>query len=179
MRNVDYLLAGPEASFPSATDGRLRRTRARTERTMTDWRANLLEDDDAIRDLLRRTRHIAVLGIKPEAHADQPAFYVPKYLQEHGYGIIPVPVYYPEVTEILGEPVFRRLVDIPGDVDLVDVFRRPRDIPPHIPDILAKRPKAVWFQLGIREDGAAAVLARAGILVVQDRCIMADHRRLL
>ena len=117
-----------------------------------------------------------MLGIKTEAQASQPAFYVPSYLQSAGFQIIPVPVYYPEATQILGQQVFRRLVDIPIDVDLVNIFRRSQEVPPHVDDILAKMPKAVWLQSGIRNDAAAEVLAKAGIKVVQDRCIMVDHR---
>jgi predicted CoA-binding protein len=88
-----------------------------------------------------------------------------------------VPVYYPDVTAILGQPVYRRVADVPGPIDLVDVFRRSGDIPPHLDDLLAAKPKAVWFQLGIRNDEVAEALARAGIRVVQDRCLMVDHRR--
>jgi predicted CoA-binding protein len=117
-----------------------------------------------------------VLGIKTEAQAGQPAFYVPNYLQSAGFQIIPVPVYYPEARVILGQQVFRRLVDIPIEVDLVNVFRLSQDVPPHLEDILAKMPKAVWMQSGIRNDAAAEKLAKAGIKVVQDRCIMVDHR---
>jgi predicted CoA-binding protein len=119
-----------------------------------------------------------VLGIKTEAQADQAAFYVPKYMQAAGYEIIPVPVYYPEVNEILGCRVYRKLADIPGSVDLVNVFRRSKDVPGHVADILAKGPRAVWLQLGIRDDEVALTLAEAGIKVVQDRCIMVDHRAL-
>ena len=139
---------------------------------------NVLEDRDAIQDLICRTRRIAVLGIKTERQADQPAFYVAAYLAEAEFDIVPVPVYYPDVTQILGRPVYRRLMDIPGPIDLVDVFRRSQDIPPHLPDILEKRPAAVWFQLGIRNDAAAEELAAAGILVVHDHCLMVEHRRL-
>jgi uncharacterized protein len=139
---------------------------------------NILEDRAAIQALIRRTRRIAVLGMKTERQENQPAFYVPRYLADAGFDIVPVPVYYPEVTEILGRPVYRRLVDIPATIDLVDVFRRPHDIPPHVPDILEKRPAAVWFQLGITNDTAALELAEAGILVVQDHCLMVEHRRL-
>ena len=96
---------------------------------------------------------------------------------EDGVDVVPVPVYYPDVTHILGKPVYRRLVDIPGELDLVDVFRRPQDIDQHVDDILAKKPRAVWFQSGIRNDAAARRLAEAGIKVVQDRCLMVDHRR--
>jgi predicted CoA-binding protein len=140
-----------------------------------DWRAHLLESPAGIKRVLEYTRRIAVLGIKTE-ETGQPAYYVPAYAQRVGYEIVPVPVYYPEVTEILGEPVYRRVADVPGEVDLVNVFRRPRDIPPHVDDIIAKRPKAVWFQLGIRNEEAAERLARAGIDVVQDRCLLVELR---
>jgi len=145
---------------------------------MADWRANLLTDDARIRDLLRSTRRVAVLGIKTEAQADQAAFYVPKFLSGAGVEVVPVPVYYPEVKEILGRPVYRKLADVPGPIDVVDVFRRPADVPAHVDDLKAKRPRAVWLQLGIRNDAAAEALAREGILVVQDRCLMVDWRRL-
>jgi predicted CoA-binding protein len=144
---------------------------------MADWKDNLITDEAGVQRLLAGVRRVAVLGIKTEAQADQAAFYVARYVAEHGAEVIPVPVYYPQVTEILGRPVFRKVADVPGEVDLVDVFRKPSDIPPHLDDLLAKRPRAVWFQLGIRNDAAAEGLARAGILVVQDRCLMVDWRR--
>ncbi len=102
-----------------------------------------------------------------------------RYLAAQGYDVVPVPVYYPEALEILGRPVYRRVQDVPDGVDLVDVFRRPQDIPPHVEDLIAARPKAIWFQLGIRNDAAARQLAEAGIRVVQDRCTLVEHRRLL
>ena len=141
-----------------------------------DWNENLIDGPSDIRDLIRHTQRIAVLGIKTEAQADQPAFYVSKYLVSAGFEVIPVPVYYPEVTEILGKRVYRRLMEIPGAIDLVDVFRRSQDINGHVEDILAKKPTAVWFQSGIRNDPAAEMLAKAGIKVVQDRCLMVEHR---
>jgi len=131
-----------------------------------------------MRALLRQTRRIAVLGIKPESRSDQPAHFVPAYTKEAGFEVIPVPVYYPEVTEILGERVYRRLVDVPGAIDMVNVFRRPEHIPPHVDDIIAKQPRAVWFQLGIRNDEAAERLAKAGIDVVQDRCLKVELMRM-
>jgi uncharacterized protein len=145
---------------------------------MINWQENIVTDTVGIRELLVATKAIAVLGIKTEAQADQPAFYVPKYMHNAGFKIIPVPVYYPEVTRILGEQVYRKLTDIPVDVDMVNVFRRPQDIPPHLEDILAKKPKCVWMQLGISHAAVAEQLARAGIKVVQDRCLMVDHRYL-
>jgi predicted CoA-binding protein len=145
---------------------------------MAGWQDYILTDDGRIRALLADTRRVAVLGIKTEAQAGQPAFDVPQFLAGRGVEVVPVPVYYPEVKEILGRPVFRKVADVPGPVDIVDVFRRPTDVPPHVPDLLAKRPRAVWLQLGIRNDAAAEALAREGILVVQDRCMLVEWRRL-
>jgi len=140
-----------------------------------NWKDNLIDSPSDIRNLIRQTQRIAVLGIKTEAQADQPAFYVPKYLVTAGFEVMPVPVYYPEVMEILGKRVYRRLMEIAGNIDLVDVFRRSQDINGHVEDILAKKPTAVWFQSGIRNDAAAETLAKAGIKVVQDRCLMVEH----
>jgi predicted CoA-binding protein len=91
------------------------------------------------------------------------------YLKKAGFEIIPVPVYYPEATVILAEKVYRKLIDIPGAIDMVDVFRRSHDVAGHIDDILAKKPNSVWLQSGIRNDAAAEIFAKAGIKVVQDR----------
>lgn len=137
------------------------------------WQQHLIDDDAGIRALLERTHRIAVLGIKtPETR--QPAYYVPEYAKRAGYQIVPVPVYFPDVTEILGEPVYRSVSAVPGDVDMVNVFRRARDIDAHVDDIIAKKPASVWFQLGIRNDAAAERFARAGIDVVQDRCLLVE-----
>jgi predicted CoA-binding protein len=144
---------------------------------MADWRDNLINDSRGIADVIRETKTIAVLGIKPESHRDQAAFYVPAHMHAAGFEIIPVPVYYPDITEILGKPVFRTLAAIGRPIDMVNVFRRPNDIPPHVDDILAAQPKSVWFQLGIRNDAAAQRLAEAGIKVVQDRCLMVEQGR--
>ena len=140
---------------------------------MTDWRRHLLESPDEISSLLARVRSVAVLGIKT-ADAGAPAHFVPAYAQRAGLRVIPVPVFYPEVTELLGEPVFRSLAAIGERVDLVTVFRRPKDIPAHVDDILAARPGAVWLQSGIRHDEVAERLARAGVDVVQDKCLMIE-----
>jgi predicted CoA-binding protein len=139
-----------------------------------DWRRHLIDDDAGIGRVIAHTRRIAVLGIKIDAN--QPAHYVPEYAQRVGYEIVPVPVYYPEVTEILGERVYRTVNAVPGDVDMVNVFRRPQDVLAHVDDILAKKPKSVWMQLGIRNDEAAERFARAGIDVVQNRCLMVELR---
>ncbi|HZG43098.1 MAG TPA: CoA-binding protein [Longimicrobium sp.] len=143
----------------------------------SDWRQNLVTTGDGIAQLLRETKRIAVLGIKTEAQAGQPAFYVPEYLHNAGLDVVPVPVYYPDATRILGKPVYRRVGDVPGPVDMVNVFRRSEDVAPHVDDILAAKPKAVWMQSGIRNDQAAQRFAEAGIKVVQDRCLMVEHRR--
>ena len=143
-----------------------------------DWRVNLIGTDEGLRELLAETRRVAVLGMKTERQAYQPAFYVPQYLVSAGLEVVPVPVYYPEATEILGLKVYRKLADVPGRVDMVNVFRRSEDIPPHLEDMLAARPKSVWFQSGIRHDRVAEQLARAGIKVVQDLCLMVEHRAL-
>ena len=140
--------------------------------------AHLIDDDAGLTRVLRETRTVAVLGAK--AGASEPAHYVPKYLQAQGYRIVPVnPLLAGQ--SILGETVVGSLADLPEPVDLIDVFRRPEYLPGHAREILALpwRPRTVWFQLGIRHDGAAAELARHGIDVVQDRCVMPEHRRLL
>ena len=139
------------------------------------WRDHLLESPAQIKDLLENTHRIAVLGIKPDP--DQPAYYVPEYADRAGYEIIPVPVYYKELTEIMSKKVYRKIADVPGAVDMVNVFRRPHDIPPHVDDIIAKKPKCVWMQMGIRNDAAAERFAKVGIDVVQDRCLMVEMRR--
>lgn len=141
------------------------------------WRDNLIEgDEDRLLAVLKGARRVAVLGIKTEAARGQPAFYVPLALQQMGLQIVPVPVYYPDATEILGQRVYRRVADVPGEVDIVDVFRRSGDVAAHLPDLLTKKPRAVWLQSGIRDDRTAEALARAGIQVVQDRCLMVDYR---
>jgi uncharacterized protein len=143
-----------------------------------DWRENLISSSAGVRDLLAQMHRIAVLGMRPEQYPYKPAFYVPAALAELGLEIVPVPVYDRDVRSILGRPVYHSLAAIPGVIDLVDVFRRSVDIAAHLDDMLASRPKAVWFQSGIRNDQAAETLARAGIKVVQDRCLMVEYRRL-
>lgn len=144
------------------------------------WRRHLLTEPAAIHAALGRLKTIAVVGIKP-ADTDAPAFYVPEYAQRAGFKIIPVPVYYPEMTKELGEPAYRSLGAIPtppAPVDVVQLFRRPADIPPHLDDILAVKPRMVWMQLGIRHDEVAETLARAGIDVVQDHCMLVELRKM-
>ena len=140
---------------------------------MSDWSQHLIEDADGITSLLDRIQTVAVLGIKVR-ETGAPAYYVPEYAQRAGMKIFPVPVYYPDVTEILGEPVHRTVAGIGAPIDLVNVFRRSQDIPAHVDDILKAKPSAVWFQLGIRNDAAAERFAKAGIDVVQDRCLLVE-----
>lgn len=139
--------------------------------------ARIIEDEAGIAALVQGLKRVAVLGIKTEEQAGQPSIEVPRYLQRAGIEVVPVPVYYPEVKEILGQPVFRKLTAVPGQVDLVDVFRRSEDVPKHLEELLAMKPKAVWLQLGIEHDEVAEKLVAAGIDVVQNRCLMVDHRR--
>jgi uncharacterized protein len=143
-----------------------------------EWRTNLVGDDAGLLKILRAARTIAVLGAKGEPA--QPAFYVPVYLQTRGYRVLPVN---PTRTgeRIFGEPVVATLGDLREPVDVIEIFRRPQFLPAHALEIvrLPWRPSAVWFQLGIRHDGAAETLARAGIQVDQDRCMMPEHQRLM
>lgn len=144
-----------------------------------NWKSNFVTTDEEIESLLDTTKRIAVLGIKPETHANQPAHYVPRYMQNVGYEIVPVPVYYPEATEILGHKVFRDLREIPGEIDMINVFRLPHDIPKHTVEILEAKPKSVWIQSGLRNDEVAEIFANSGIKVVQDLCLMVEHRALI
>ena len=136
-----------------------------------------LTTDPEIADVLRAARTIAVLGAHEQPQ--KPAFYVPEYLHERGYRIVPVnPVLAGEV--LWGETVRGTLAEIDEPVDVVDVFRRPELLMGHMADLLAMkpRPKLVWLQLGIRDDAFARAVQAAGMDVVQDRCTLADHRRL-
>ena len=143
-----------------------------------DWQRNLVDDDAGLARILREARTIAVLGAK--LGAGEPAYYVPAYLAARGYRVRPVnPVLAGQA--VLGEVAVATLADLTEPVDVIDVFRRPEYLPAHAAEIvrLPWMPAAVWFQLGIRHDAAAATLARAGIRVVQNRCMMPEHRRLL
>lgn len=148
-----------------------------TSNAPTDWRAHLVESAVGIARIIAATKRIAVLGIKIR-ESGEAAYYVPAYAQRAGIEVVPVPVYYPEVTEILGQAVYRTVSAIPDAVDMVNVFRPAPKIDAHLEDIIAKRPASVWFQLGIRNDAAAERLARAGIDVVQDRCLLVELQSL-
>jgi len=139
--------------------------------------ARVIDDDEGIREVLRRSGTVAVLGAHPERR--RPAYYVPAYLAERGYRVLPVnPGFVGE--ELFGELFVARLPDVEEPVDLVDVFRRAEHVPDHVPEILRMEPlpRVVWLQLGIRSDEAAEKLVEAGIDVVQDHCALAEHRRL-
>ena len=134
-------------------------------------------NDARIREILQGSPTIAVLGVHHEP--EKAAYYVPEYLHDEGYRIIGVNPNFTDQT-LFGSKVFATLAEITEPVDLVDVFRRAEDIPKHVEDILAMkpRPKVVWFQLGIKNEDAAKILEAAGILVIQNRCTLADHQRL-
>ena len=143
---------------------------------MDDWSRNLVDDDAGLTRILREARTVAVLGVK--ADAAEPAYYVPAYLAARGYRLRPVN---PTLAgrRVLDEAVVATLAELAGPVDVIDVFRRPEFLPAHAAEIvrLPWRPAAVWFQLGIRNDAAADRLAAAGIDVVQDRCLLVEHKR--
>jgi len=135
-----------------------------------------IEADPALRDLLAGAHAIAVLGAKADPAAE--AQRIPLYLESAGYTVLRVN---PKLSR-RGEASFlSRLADLPAPVDLIDVFRASANIPAHVEEILALpwRPRAVWLQLGVRDDASAARLEQHGIAVVQDRCILREHLRLL
>ena len=145
---------------------------------MSDWRGHLVSDDAGLTAIFREAKTVAVVGAKDDPA--EPAHYVPAYLHARGYRILPVN---PKLTgrRLHDAATVARVADLPEPVDVIEVFRRPEYLPGHAAEILALpwRPRAVWFQLGIRNDSAAEALARAGIRVVQDRCMMPEHRRLI
>jgi len=142
-----------------------------------EWRSLLADDSETITRVLHDMRRIAVIGIKPR-EAGGPAYSVPAYLQRHGYDIVPVPTYYPDITEILGVTVHRSLATVSPPADLVQLFRRPADVPRHLDELLLAKPAVVWMQLGIHHEQVAETLARAGIRVIQNRCLQVEleHR---
>lgn len=144
-------------------------------RDASEWRSHLLAHSSQLPAVLSSAHRIAVIGIKPEI-VGGPAYYVPEYLQAAGYEVIPVPVYYPDVTEMLGAPVHRSLRTVTPPADLVLLFRRSHDVAQHVEEILAATPRVVWMQQGIQDAEVAETLARAGIDVVQDKCAMIEHR---
>ena len=137
--------------------------------------AGFEESDEQLNDLLTNAKTIAVVGAKDQQSED--AFRVPLYMQRAGYRVMPVN---PKLSNALGETCHSMLTEITNAVDIVNLFRAPEHIPGHVDEILAldPRPMAVWMQLGIHNGEAAKRLREAGIGVIQDRCIMVDHRRL-
>ncbi len=130
--------------------------------------------DDEIRELLQKSKKIAIVGISRKE--DRDSFKVAKYLKEHGYQIIPVnPVY----EEVLGEKCYKSLSDIPFEVDIVDIFRRPDAIPPIVDEAIKIGAKAVWMQLGLAHNESAKKAREAGLQVVQSKCIKIEHAKLL
>jgi len=141
-----------------------------------DWHDYLVDNDESIRQILKTSRTIAVVGIKDETHAQEAAHSVPAYLQSRGYKIIPVNPHY---KAVFGKPSFSTLSEISEPVDIVMMFRAPANVPMHVDDALHLKPKVLWMQTGIRNQDAAHKLAKNGIKVVQDHCMYMDHLRLI
>jgi len=134
----------------------------------------IVDDIAGLRRLLAQSRTIAVVGLSQHWH--RPSFFAAKYLQEHGYRIIPVN---PTCTEVLGEKSYPTLAAIPDPVDVVDCFRRPAEMPALAREAVAKGAKVLWMQLGIRSAEAEAIADAAGLDVVTDRCMKIEHGRIL
>jgi len=133
----------------------------------------VLTADDDIRSILLAAKSIAVLGLSPKP--DRDSYKVAAYLQRHGYRILPVR---PGQSEILSEKAYASLEDLPGSVDIIDVFRSSDQVLPHAREALRLKPKLFWMQEGIESHEAAALLTAAGIHVVMNRCIKREHVRL-
>jgi predicted CoA-binding protein len=131
-------------------------------------------DEATIRALLREMKRVVVVGLSPKPQRD--SYRVARYLQEHGYEVVPV---YPREETILGETVYRRVRDVPGPIDLVDVFRRSEHLPAVFDDVLASPARAIWTQLGCVDEDGAARAREQGLTVVMNRCVMVDHARIL
>ena len=132
-----------------------------------------MDDIDTLRRILSQSRVIAVVGLSADWF--RPSYFAAKYMQEHGYTVIPVNPRYPEV---LGQKCYRSLREIPGKVDLVDCFRKTEDIPPIAEDAIAIGAKVLWQQLGVNNEAAAAKARAAGLDAVTDRCVKIEHGRL-
>lgn len=131
------------------------------------------DDIPTLRRILKDCRTIAVVGLSAEWH--RPSFFAAKYMQDHGYRIVPVNPKYPE---ILGEKSYARLEDIPFPVDMVDVFRKEQDIPPIAKSAVAIGAKCLWQQLGLKSEEADRIATEAGLDSVWDRCVKIEHARL-
>ncbi|MBI2608421.1 MAG: CoA-binding protein [Deltaproteobacteria bacterium] len=133
---------------------------------------NISANNKAIKELLSKAKTIAVVGLSPDP--DKPSFEVARYLKEQGYKIVPVR---PDEQEVLGEKAYASLKDIPFPVDIVDVFRRPEHMPVVVDEAIPLKPKAIWMQLGIEHQEAARKASKAGIQVIEDRCILIEHKK--
>ncbi len=129
--------------------------------------------DTELKEILSKNKTVAVIGMSKNPEKD--AYRIPEYLKKKGYRIIPVN---PTADEILGEKAYKKVTDIPDQLDIVDVFRPSEDVPNYVDDVISKRPKVFWLQLGIENTTAEEKVASAGIKVVFDRCMMAEHKRL-
>jgi len=133
-----------------------------------------IDDIAGLRRILATSRVIAVVGLSGNWY--RPSYFAAKYMQEHGYRIIPVN---PNYTEVLGEKCYPDVASIPGPVDVVDCFRKPDEMPPLAREAVAKGARVLWMQLGIRNDEAAGIANAAGLEVVQDRCVKIEHARIM
>jgi predicted CoA-binding protein len=134
----------------------------------------IVDDIAGLRRVLAQTKSIAVVGLS--AHWYRPSYFAAKYMQDHGYRVIPVN---PSYSEVLGQPCYPSLAAIPGPVDLVDCFRKSADIMPIAREAIAKGARVLWMQLGIRNEEAARLAIDAGLEVVMDRCVKIEHARIL
>lgn len=132
-----------------------------------------MDDINTLRRILAENRVIAVVGLSADWY--RPSYFAAKYMQEHGYRIIPVNPKYPE---ILGEKCYRSLRDIPEKVQIVDVFRKTQDVAPIAEDAIAIGAKVLWQQLGVKNEAAAVRARAAGLETVMDRCVKIEHARL-
>lgn len=132
-----------------------------------------MDDINTLRRILKESRVIAVVGLSADWY--RPSYFAAKYMQEHGYRVIPVN---PKYGSILGEKCYRSLREIAERVDLVDVFRKTEDVMPVAQDAIAIGAKVLWQQLGVRNEGAAAKARAAGLETVLDRCVKIEHGRL-
>jgi uncharacterized protein len=131
-----------------------------------------MDDSDKVRRILRRSRTIAVVGLSAQWH--RPSYFAAKYMQEHGYRVIPVNPGYPE---ILGEKCYKSLREVPEKVDIVDCFRRSAEIPAIADDAVAIGAKVLWMQLGVENGDARRKAEAAGLEVVENRCVKIEHGR--
>jgi uncharacterized protein len=130
-----------------------------------------LPDPDPIADLLRRSRTIAVVGLSDSPM--RPSHGVSAYMQTHGYRIIPVN---PFIPVSLGEPSYRSLLEVPGKIDIVNIFRRPEFVEEIVDQAIRLKLSAIWMQESVVHERAAEKARRAGLFVVMDRCILKEHR---